>query len=121
MIFLRLAQIFLTMSNTFKLCPTDFSRGANIFLGGLRPSCAPLDTGLLLTGRRVVVGTVVCVFDNRETDVSQNKCYRSYGLLLQLCFVVMYFMQMHRLEMLESAVVTFGFIIFVPFGFVLCN
>jgi len=31
--FLRGAQIFWTMSNSFKRCPTHFSRGAKIFLG----------------------------------------------------------------------------------------
>ena len=36
--FLRGAQIFWTMSNSFKIYPTNFSRGgAKIFLGGLRP------------------------------------------------------------------------------------
>ena len=33
--FLRGAQIFWTASNSFKLCPTHFSRGAKNFLGGL--------------------------------------------------------------------------------------
>ena len=36
------AQIFWTMSNICKLCPTHFSRGAKNFLGGfapLRPPC----------------------------------------------------------------------------------
>ena len=35
--FLRGAQVFWTMSNSFKRGPTHFSRGANIFLGGLGP------------------------------------------------------------------------------------
>ena len=35
--FPRGAEIFWTMSNIFKLCPTHFSRGAKIFLGGIRP------------------------------------------------------------------------------------
>ena len=36
--FLRGAQIFWTMSNSFKQYPTHFSRGAKNFLGGIRPS-----------------------------------------------------------------------------------
>ena len=40
--FPRRAQIFCTMPNTFKLCPTHFSRGAKMFLGGgLRPLRLP--------------------------------------------------------------------------------
>ena len=34
---LRGGQIFSTMANSFKLCPTHFSRGANIFAGGASP------------------------------------------------------------------------------------
>jgi len=41
--FLRVAQIFQTMSNTFKLYPTYFSSGGKKFSGG--PSL-PLVTGL---------------------------------------------------------------------------
>ena len=41
--FLRGAQIFWTMSNSFKLYPTHFSGGAKNFLGGDSP---PLVTGL---------------------------------------------------------------------------
>jgi len=44
--FLRVAQIFQTMSNAFKLCPTYFSRGGEKFSRGLRPPCAPLVAGL---------------------------------------------------------------------------
>jgi len=33
----RGAQIFLTLSNSFKLCATYISRGAKIFQGGLAP------------------------------------------------------------------------------------
>jgi len=41
--FPRGANIFWTMSNIFKLCPTDFSRGGEYFLRGASP---PLVTGL---------------------------------------------------------------------------
>jgi len=39
--FPRGAQIFWTMSNIFKLCPTHFSRWGENFLGGLRPPAPP--------------------------------------------------------------------------------
>jgi len=42
--FPRGAQLFLTLSNIFKLRPTHFSRGAKIFLRG---ASLPLVTGLL--------------------------------------------------------------------------
>jgi len=45
--FLRGAQHFWTGSNSFKLCPTHFSRRGKNFSWGLRPPCAPLVTGLL--------------------------------------------------------------------------
>jgi len=45
--FLRGAQIFLTVSNSFKLYAAHFSReGENLSRGGLLPPCAPLVTGL---------------------------------------------------------------------------
>jgi len=41
MSFLRGPRFFWTMSSSFKLCPTHFSRGGRKFsLGGL-PTCAP--------------------------------------------------------------------------------
>ena len=40
-------QIFWTMSNSFKLCPIHFSRGAKNILGGFAPPRHPLVTGLL--------------------------------------------------------------------------
>ena len=46
--FPREAQISWTMSNIFKLCPTHFSRGEKIFLGGL----SPLVTGLVATSNQ---------------------------------------------------------------------
>ena len=39
--FLRGAKNFWTMANIFKLYPTHFSRGANFFLGGAKPSTDP--------------------------------------------------------------------------------
>jgi len=45
--FLRGAQIFQTMSNSFQLCPTDFSRGGEEFCRGRSPP--PLVTGLPTT------------------------------------------------------------------------
>ena len=35
--FLRGAQVFVTMSSSFQLCPTDFSRGDENFAGGAKP------------------------------------------------------------------------------------
>ena len=43
--FLRGAQIFQTMSNSFQLCPTDFSRGRKCLQRRLRP-LSPVVTGL---------------------------------------------------------------------------
>jgi len=43
------AKIFKTLAHSFKLCPTHFSRGGNIFQGGRSLLCDPLGTGLLLT------------------------------------------------------------------------
>jgi len=45
-IFLRGAQIFLTMSNSFKIYPTNFSRGAKNILGGASTPASPLVMGL---------------------------------------------------------------------------
>jgi len=39
------AQIFSTMSNSFKLYPTHFSMGEKSFLGGAKPPCAPTSYG----------------------------------------------------------------------------
>jgi len=39
--FLRRSQIFWTMSNTFKPCPTHFSKGGENFSREVLPPCAP--------------------------------------------------------------------------------
>ena len=67
--FLWGAQIFLTMSNSFKLRPTALSRGSEKFCkGGFSPLC-PLVTGLLNTPR-------FCV--------SEKSGKRRWGLALKL-------------------------------------
>jgi len=55
--FLRGAQFFWTMSNSFKLYQTHFSRGAKNFLGRASP---PLVTGLV-----VCLGLAFMVFPGR--------------------------------------------------------
>jgi len=48
MSFLRGAQIFWTMTNSFKLCPAHFSKGSEKFSRGDSPPLRPLATGLVV-------------------------------------------------------------------------
>jgi len=58
-VFLRRSEIFLTMNNSFKLCPTHISRRVEKNFRGASPPCATLVTGLQ-TSSVVFYWLVVC-------------------------------------------------------------
>jgi len=76
--FLRWAQMFWTMSNSFKPCPTDLSMGAKKFLGGFASLGPPCFRCLLLPF-------------NKKLFVSWKLCYCAYFLWQKMLMHTFFF------------------------------